>query len=68
MLRRRTAFSNLFLQRVIGGQQRDLTEIDRRCLQQILGFDIPPATFTTIAKQLRSQGPEELDRKEVLQL
>jgi len=48
---------------VIGGQQRELTEIDRRCLQQILGFDVPPSDFKTIAEQLRSESPETLNRK-----
>jgi AAA+ superfamily predicted ATPase len=49
--------------RMIDGQQRDLTEIDRRCLQQILGFQIPSAGFEAIAKEVRTQGPEQLDRK-----
>ena len=48
--------------RMIDGQQRDLTETDRRCLQQILGFQIPSAGFEDTAKELRTQGPEQLDR------
>jgi Clp amino terminal domain, pathogenicity island component len=49
--------------RIINGQHRDLTEIDRRCLQQILGFQIPSASFEAMAKELRTQSPELLDRK-----
>jgi stage V sporulation protein K len=49
--------------RMIDGQQRDLTEKDRRCLQQILGFQIPSACFAATAKELRAQSPEELDQK-----
>ena len=49
--------------RMIDGQQRDLTEMDRQCLQQILGFQIPSAGFEAIAKELRAQSPEQLDQK-----
>lgn len=48
--------------RVIDGQKRDLTEKDRRCLQQVLGFEIPLAGFETIARELRTREPEELDQ------
>src|SRR5581483_5382092 len=32
--------------RIIGGQKRELTELDRACLEQVLGFKIDPADFT----------------------
>jgi hypothetical protein len=37
--------------RVIGGQKRDLTTKDRECLKQILGFEMRPAEFASIAKE-----------------
>src|ERR1700686_3391339 len=49
--------------RVIGGQTRDLTEKDRRCLQQVVGFEIPPASFEAIGKELRDQEAERLDQR-----
>jgi SpoVK/Ycf46/Vps4 family AAA+-type ATPase len=48
--------------RVIGGQKRDLNAKDRECLKQVLGFEILPAEFASIAKELRTQTPEQLDR------
>ena len=50
--------------RVIGGQKRDLNAKDRECLRQVLGFEIfeiLPAEFVSIAKELRTQTPEQLD-------
>jgi len=47
--------------RIIGGQKRDLTELDRSCLEQVLGFRIDPAGFTAIATELRSRPVAELD-------
>jgi MoxR-like ATPase len=55
-------FLVFFCGRIIGGQQRDLTEKDRRCLQQVLGWDIPIADFETIARELRTREPEQLNR------
>jgi stage V sporulation protein K len=46
--------------RIIGGQIRQLTELDRACLEQVLGFKIDPADFRTIAAELRSRTPVEL--------
>src|SRR6202040_301640 len=56
-------FVVLIAGRVIGGQKRDLTEKDRRCLQQVLGFEIPAIGFEEIAKELRTTEAELLDRK-----
>lgn len=47
--------------RIIGGQKRELTELDRACLQQVLGFEITPADFTAIGAELRSRSDPELD-------
>jgi hypothetical protein len=47
--------------RIIGGQKRELTELDRACLEQVLGFRIDPANFTTIGAELRSRPAAELD-------
>jgi SpoVK/Ycf46/Vps4 family AAA+-type ATPase len=47
--------------RVIGGQKRDLTAKDRECLKQILGFEISPAEFADMGKELRTQTSEQLD-------
>ena len=47
--------------RIIGGQQRDLTERDRLCLEQVLGFRIDAAEFTKISGELRSRPVAELD-------
>jgi hypothetical protein len=49
--------------RIIGGQKRDLTEKDRRCLEQILGFEVSQTTFETAGKELRTKDPEQLDRR-----
>jgi Cdc6-like AAA superfamily ATPase len=48
--------------RVIGGQTRELTETDRKCLEQILGFDIEPALFDATTKELRTKTFQQLDR------
>ncbi|MFL6446968.1 MAG: AAA family ATPase [Bryobacteraceae bacterium] len=47
--------------RIIGGQKRDLTELDRACLEQVLGFKINRADFTAVDTELRSQSVAELD-------
>lgn len=47
--------------RIIGGQKRELCELDRACLEQVLGFKIGPADFTAISAELRSRSPAELD-------
>ncbi len=47
--------------RIIGGQKRDLIELDRACLEQVLGFRIDPADFTAIGSELRSRPVTELD-------
>ena len=41
--------------RIIGGQKRELIELDRACLEQVLGFKINLADFTAIAADLRSR-------------
>ena len=48
--------------RVIGGQQRELTEKDRQLLQEILGFPIPSSDFDAVKEQLRTATEEQLDR------
>jgi hypothetical protein len=48
--------------RIIGGQKRNLSERDRHCLIQVLGFDIPEADFKSVAEQLSNSSSEELDR------
>ena len=47
--------------RIIGGQSRELTERDRACLEQVLGFPIDSASFTGISAELRSRPATELD-------
>jgi hypothetical protein len=47
--------------RIIGGQKRELTELDRACLEQVLGFKIAPADFTAMAAALLSRPPAALD-------
>lgn len=47
--------------RIIGGQKRELSELDRACLQQVLGFKIGSADFTAISAELRSRSGAELD-------
>jgi hypothetical protein len=37
--------------RIIDGEARQLTELDRACLEQVLGFKIDPADFKTIATE-----------------
>jgi SpoVK/Ycf46/Vps4 family AAA+-type ATPase len=56
-------FLLLFCGRIIDGQQRDLNEVERACLEQVLGLEIPADTFTAVAKELRTCGAEQLDRK-----
>jgi stage V sporulation protein K len=48
--------------RIIGGQQRALSERDRHCLIQALGFEIPESEFKSVAEQLSTSSSEELDR------
>jgi hypothetical protein len=47
--------------RVIGGQERDLSDIDFRCLQQIFEVPISSDLFEQIAKELRSSTSDQLD-------
>jgi SpoVK/Ycf46/Vps4 family AAA+-type ATPase len=47
--------------RIIGGQKRELTELDRACLEQVLGFKLNTADFTAIGAELRSRSAAELD-------
>lgn len=47
--------------RIVGGQKRDLTELDRACLEQVLGFKINPAAFTSVGAELRARSTVELD-------
>jgi AAA+ superfamily predicted ATPase len=47
--------------RIVEGQKRSLTDKDRACLEQVLGFQIDPAQFTEIAIELQSRSPAELD-------
>jgi hypothetical protein len=47
--------------RIIGGQKRELSELDRACLEQVLGFNIIPADFVAFASELRSRSAAELD-------
>jgi hypothetical protein len=47
--------------RIIGGQKRELTELDRACLEQVLGFRTDPANFTAIGSELQSRPAAELD-------
>src|ERR1041384_6367062 len=47
--------------RVIGGQRRDLTVKDRECLRQVLGIEIAPEEFDSMAKELRTDAPQPLD-------
>ena len=46
--------------RIIGGQKRELTELDRACLEQVLGFEIGSAVGA-ISAELRSRSAAELD-------
>lgn len=47
--------------RIIGGEKRELTELDRACLEQVLGFEISPPDFAAIGAELRSRPAAELD-------
>ena len=47
--------------RIIGGQRRELTELDRVCLEQVLGLVIDPVEFTKLSGDLPSRPPAELD-------
>ncbi len=47
--------------RIIGGQRRELAEIDRACLEQVLGFRVEAASLHQISAELRSRPPAELD-------
>src|ERR1044071_5189380 len=47
--------------RVVGGQKRDLTAKDRECLRQVLGIELMPAEFDSIAKELRTDTHQPLD-------
>ena len=54
-------FVVLLCGRVIDGKTRDLTDKDRQCLQQVLGLEVLPAEWETIAKHLRSEPGEQFD-------
>jgi MoxR-like ATPase len=54
-------FVVLLCGRVISGQTRDLTDKDRLCLQQVLGFEISPGEWESVAKQLRNDPGDHLD-------
>jgi SpoVK/Ycf46/Vps4 family AAA+-type ATPase len=47
--------------RVIGGQKRDFTEMDRACLEQVVGFPIKFDELTKIGADLRTRSVVELD-------
>ncbi len=54
-------FCLLLCGRVIGGQKRELTEIDRACLEQVLGQQIDSAEIKKMGLELRSRSAAELD-------
>ena len=54
-------FVVLLCGRVIDGKTRELTEKDRQCLQQVLGLEVLPAEWETIAKHLRSEPGGQFD-------
>ena len=47
--------------RVIGGQERNLSDIDLHCLQQIFGVPISPDLFEQTAQELRSSTSDQLE-------
>lgn len=47
--------------RIIGGQKRALSEKDRVCLEQVLGFRIDANDFKSIGAELRARSATELD-------
>ncbi len=47
--------------RIIGGQKRELTERDRSCLEQVLGFPVDSTELATVSAELRSRPVAELD-------
>ena len=49
--------------RVIGGRDRDLSEIDLHCLEQVFGVPISPDLFREISTELRSSKVEHLDNE-----
>lgn len=54
-------FCLLVCGRIIGGQTRTLSELDRGCLEQVLGFKIAAADFSDISIELQSRSASELD-------
>lgn len=44
----------LVCSRIIGGQKRDFTEMDRACLEQLLGLPIRPDELSNIGAELRA--------------
>jgi SpoVK/Ycf46/Vps4 family AAA+-type ATPase len=54
-------FCVLVCARVIGGQKRILSETDRACLEQLLGWQIAQQDFSGIAAELRTRPVAELD-------
>lgn len=55
------SFCLLLCGRIIGGQKRELTELDRACVEQVLGIQIDPAELSRIGLELRSRPVAELD-------
>lgn len=49
--------------RIIGGQSRDLTEKDRRCLEQVLSLECSPENFQAICGELRTKTDEDLGKR-----
>jgi SpoVK/Ycf46/Vps4 family AAA+-type ATPase len=47
--------------RIIGGQKRELSEKDRACLEQVLGFRIDLEDFKNTGAELRARSATDLD-------
>jgi hypothetical protein len=47
--------------RIIGGQKRELSEKDRACLEQVLGFRIDLKDFKNTGAELRARSATDLD-------
>ena len=47
--------------RIISGQKRELKELDRGCLEQVIGFKIDPADFNAVTVELLSRSAADLD-------
>src|SRR4051794_10644623 len=48
--------------RILGGEDRELTEADRRWIGQVLAFEVPEEDFITAVSRLRSTTAGELDK------